>query len=117
MRQAQHGAVMSQEKIFEIQAELCRAMGNPLRMEIVHLLRNGPMNVNDIVTAVGQHQATVSRNLTVLRNAGIVLTQREGNTILYRVANPKLVDVCDLMREVLIEQIGEHSKLLGLKEE
>lgn len=108
---------MSQEKIFEIQAELCRAMGNALRMQIVHLLRNGPMNVNDITAAVGQHQATVSRNLTVLRNAGIVLTQREGSNILYRVANPKLVDVCNLMREVLIEQIGEHTKLFGLNEE
>jgi ArsR family transcriptional regulator len=108
---------MSHEKIFEIQAELCRAMGNPLRMEIVHLLRDGPLNVNDIASSVEQHQATVSRNLTILRNAGIVLTQRDGNNILYRVANPKLVDVCNLMREVLIEQIGEHSKLLGLNEE
>jgi ArsR family transcriptional regulator len=75
------------------------------------------LNVNDITSAVKQHQATVSRNLTILRNAGIVVTQREGNNILYRVANPKLVDVCNLMREVLIEQIGEHSKLLGLSEE
>jgi ArsR family transcriptional regulator len=108
---------MSHEKIFEIQAELCRAMGNPLRMEIVHLLRNGPLNVNEITSAVEQHQATVSRNLTILRNAGIVLTQRDGNNILYRVANPKLVDVCNLMREVLIEQIGEHSKLLDMNEE
>ena len=74
---------MSHEKIFEIQAELCRAMGNPLRMEIVHLLRSGPMNVNDIASAVDQHQATVSRNLTILRNAGIVVTQRDGNNIMY----------------------------------
>jgi DNA-binding transcriptional ArsR family regulator len=108
---------MSHEKIFEIQAELCRAMGNPLRMEIVHLLRNGPLNVNDIASAVEQHQATVSRNLTVLRNAGIVVTQRDGTSILYQVANPKLVEVCNLMREVLIEQIDEHSKFLDMNEE
>jgi ArsR family transcriptional regulator len=108
---------MSHEKIFEIQADLCRAMGNPLRMEIVHLLRNGPMNVNDIASAVDQRQATVSRNLTILRNAGIVVTQRDGNNIMYQVANPKLVDVCDLMREVLTEQIEERSKFFGLDEE
>ena len=108
---------MSHEKIFEIQAELCRAMGNPLRMEIVHLLRSGPLNVNDIASAVDQHQATVSRNLTVLRNAGILVTRRDGNNVLYQVANPKLVDVCDLMREVLTEQIDERSKIFGLDEE
>jgi len=108
---------MSHEKIFEIQAELCRAMGNPLRMEIVHLLRSGPLNVNDIASTVEQHQATVSRNLTILRNAGIVVTQRDGNNNLYQVANPKLVEVCDLMREVLIEQTDQRSKLLDLNEE
>ena len=108
---------MSHEKIFEIQAELCRAMGNPLRMEIVHLLRSGSLNVNDIASAVDQHQATVSRNLTVLRNAGILVTRRDGNNVLYQVANPKLVDVCDLMREVLTEQIDERSKIFGLDEE
>jgi ArsR family transcriptional regulator len=108
---------MSHEKIYEIQAELCRALGNPLRMEIVHLLRSGPLNVNDIAASVEQHQATVSRNLTILRNAGIVVTQRDGNYIMYQVANPKLVDVCDLMREVLMEQIDERSKILGLDEE
>jgi ArsR family transcriptional regulator len=102
---------MSHEKIFEIQAELCRAMGNPLRMEIVHLLRSGSLNVKDIASAVEQHQATVSRNLTVLRNAGIVLTHREGNNILYQVANPKLMEVCDLMREVLEEQRIQETKL------
>ena len=108
---------MSHEKIFEIQAQLCRAMGNPLRMEIVHLLRGGPLNVNDIASSVEQHQATVSRNLTVLRNAGIVATQRDGHNVLYQVANPKLVEVCDLMRDVLLEQIDERSKILGLDEE
>ena len=108
---------MSHEKIFEIQAELCRAMGNPLRMEIVHLLRSGPLSVNDIAATVEQHQATVSRNLTILRNAGILVTQREGNNVLYQVANPKLVEVCDLMRAVLVEQIDERSKLLGMDEE
>jgi len=108
---------MNHEKIFEFQAELCRAMGNPLRMEIMHLLRDGPLNVGDIAIATHTHQSTISRNLTILRNVGVVVTQRDGNSILYRVANPKLMNVCDLMREVLIEQIGERSKLMGSQEE
>jgi ArsR family transcriptional regulator len=102
---------MNHERIFEIQAELCRAMGNPLRMKIVHLLREDSLTVNEIASATNTHQATVSRNLTVLRNAGIVVTRREGSKILYHVANPKLVSVCDLMREVLEEQIAHMAKL------
>ncbi len=103
---------MSRETIFEIQAELCRAMGNPLRMEIMHLLRAGPMSVNDIASATHTHQATISRNLATLRNVGIVVAHRERNNALYQVANPKIMSVCDMMREVLSEQIGEHSKLM-----
>ena len=103
---------MSDRTIFEIQAELCRAMGNSLRMEIMHLLRDRSLSVNDIASATRQHQAAISRNLTILRNAGIVNSHREGNNILYRVTNPKLVSVCDTMREVLREQIEERSRLM-----
>lgn len=103
---------MGNQTIFEIQAELCRAMGNPLRMEILNLLRGGPLSVNEIALSTCQHQATISRNLATLRNVGIVATRREGVNILYHIANPKLTRVCDMMREVLSEQIGEHSKLI-----
>jgi ArsR family transcriptional regulator len=70
------------------------------------------LNVGDIASATHTHQSTISRNLTILRTAGVVTTQRDGNNILYQVANPKLMSVCDLMREVLIEQIGKQSQLV-----
>ena len=103
---------MSQQTIFEIQAELCRAMATPLRIEIMHLLRDGPLSVNDIASAANNSQATISRNLATLRNAGIVDAHREGNRIFYHIANPKLMSACDLMREVLTEQFGKGSKLM-----
>lgn len=108
---------MSREPVYEIQAALCRAMGSPLRMEIVHLLRDGSLNVSDIASAIDQNRTTVSRNLTILRNAGVVTTHRDGNNILYEIANPKLVSVCDLMRQVLIEQVSEQLKLTEMHEE
>jgi DNA-binding transcriptional ArsR family regulator len=103
---------MNNQTIFEIQAELCRAMGTPLRIELMHLLRDGPLSVNDIASAANNSQTTISRNLTTLRNAGIVDAHREGTRIFYHIANPKLMSVCDLMREVLTEQFGKDSKLM-----
>ena len=108
---------MNPKSIFEIQSGLCRAMVSPLRMEIMHLLRNGPLNVGDLASAASTPPTTVSRNLAILRNAGAVITRRDGNTILYNVANPKLMSVCDLMRQVLIEQIDEQTKLIESDEE
>jgi ArsR family transcriptional regulator len=103
---------MNGQDIFEIQAELCRAMGNPLRMEIMQLLRAGPLSVNEIATATNTHQATISRNLSTLRSAGIVAVHRNGTNAIYQVSNQKILLVCDMMREVLSEQIGERSRLM-----
>ncbi len=103
---------MAGKTIFVVQAELCRAMGSPLRMKIVHLLRENPMNVNEIAYAMKVPQASISRNLAILRNTGVLTVRREGTNAIYQVANPKILSVCDMMREVLSEQLEEQVKLM-----
>jgi ArsR family transcriptional regulator len=102
---------MSPRTIFEMQAEMCKTMGNAARLQIVHVLRDGPMRVSDIVEATELAQAKVSQHLAVLRAYGVVATNREGKDVIYRIANPKLTRVCDLMREVLAEQASERSEV------
>jgi ArsR family transcriptional regulator, virulence genes transcriptional regulator len=109
---------MSQQSIFEIQAELCRCMSNATRIEIVHILRGGPQRVSEITRFTGLPQASVSRHLGVLRQGGVVISRRHGQDIIYQIANPKIVDICDLMREVLVEEAARRSKLIeGLGDE
>jgi DNA-binding transcriptional ArsR family regulator len=102
---------MSPRSIFDMQAELCKTLGNAARLQIVHTLREGPKRVSDIVEATNLAQAKVSQHLAVLRAYGIVSTKREGKDVIYRIANPKLTRVCDLMREVLAEQAKERSEV------
>jgi len=103
---------MNEPDIFEIQAELCRAMGSPLRMKIVHLLRAGPLTVNEIASAMKAPQASISRNLAILRNTRVVTVHREGTNAVYQISNPKILSVCDMMREVLSEQASEQAKFM-----
>jgi DNA-binding transcriptional ArsR family regulator len=103
---------MSRQESYEIQAELGRAIGNPLRMEIMDLLRDGQLSVRDIASATSHPVTAISQSLAVLRSAGIVIARRDGNNILYHIANPKITSVCDLLREVLCEQIGERAKIM-----
>ena len=98
--------------IYKVQAELCRAMGNALRLELVQLLRDEPKNVNDLVQLIGHSQATVSRHLAVLKNAGVVTSERRGQEIYYQIADPKIVSVCDLMRQVLVEQAAHRAEII-----
>lgn len=102
---------MDDPLIYEMQSELCHCMSQPARLQILHLLFDGPKNVGDIAKLTGLEQPTVSRNLGILRNKGIVNAERRGQEIIYRVANPKMVEVCNLMRQVLSEQIAERSKM------
>ena len=99
------------KKIFEMHAEICKVFTNPKRLEIISLLRDEEKTVNELTELAGMPQANVSQHLTVLRQNNVVTTRRNGANIYYKIANPKILQACDLMREVLLEQLKENEKL------
>ena len=103
---------MEPSSVFEMQAVLCRAMGNAIRLELVHILRDEPRNVGDLARLTGHPQGTVSRHLATLRHAGVIISERRGQEIYYQIANPKISSVCDLMRQVLVEQAAHRTRMM-----
>jgi ArsR family transcriptional regulator len=59
----------------------------------------------------------VSRHLTVLRSAGILTRQRKGAEVFYEITSPKIVEVCEMMREILAEQESHHVEILNILQE
>ena len=100
-----------EQKIYRIHAELCKTLANPIRLEILNLLRGGERSVNELTVLTGRAQATVSQHLAVLRQRGVVLARKEGINVYYEIANPKMIQACDMIRGVLFEQIAEMEKL------
>ena len=100
------------KKIYEMHAEICKVFTNPKRLEIISLLRDGEKTVNDLTELAGVPQANVSQHLTVLRQNNVVTTRRNGANIYYKIANPKILQACDLMREVLLEKLAENEELV-----
>ncbi|KCZ71318.1 putative transcriptional regulator [Candidatus Methanoperedens nitroreducens] len=100
------------KRIFEMHAEICKIFTNPRRLEIISLLRDGEKTVNELTELAGVPQANVSQHLTVLRQNNVVTTRREGTNIYYNIANPKILQACDLMKEVLLEKLTENEKLV-----
>jgi DNA-binding transcriptional ArsR family regulator len=109
--------IADHSSIFELQAELCRAMGHAIRLEIVHLLSEGPKHVSELAQAMGRPQAMISQHLARLRNAGVVIGQRQGPEVYYQIVNPKIVSVCELMRQVLAEQALHRSEVMKAMED
>lgn len=91
-------------QMFELHAELLRAIAHPRRLEIIHLLRDRELPVSDIHTMLDLPQANISQHLMILRDADIVTTRRQGKHIYYSVTNKNIIKASDLFREVLIEQ-------------
>lgn len=91
--------------VFDMQAQLCQALGHSVRLRIVHALKEGSMCVNALVAILKDiPQPTISRHLAVLRSAGVLSTERQGMEVIYQIANPKIVGVCEMMRNILAER-------------
>jgi ArsR family transcriptional regulator len=96
-----------------MQAEICKTLTNPKRIEILNALKTDERTVTDLVNILGASKANVSQHLAVMRHKGILTTRREGVNIFYRVANPKVIEACALMKEVLFEQHAARKKAVS----
>ena len=76
-------------------ADRLKAMADPMRLRILHVLQDGERCVNDILGQVGGSQANVSKHLSVLRRAGLVECRREGVNVYYRIEDPTVFAICE----------------------
>ena len=93
--------------IYELQAEISKTLAHPLRLAILHTLKDGEKTVNELTQTLGASQSNVSQHLAILRQRQIVKTRKDGSNIYYRVASPKISQACDMVREVLLEQLSQ----------
>ena len=104
--------ILTDKSIYEMQAEVCKTLTNPKRIEILNTLQTEEKTVTELVNALGVSKANVSQHLAVMRHKGILATRRVGVNIYYRVANPKVIEACSLMKEVLFEQHTAKKKVM-----
>jgi ArsR family transcriptional regulator, virulence genes transcriptional regulator len=97
--------------IYELQAEISKTMAHPIRLAILHFLKDGEKTVNDIVETVGASQSNISQHLALMRQRQIVKTRKAGSTVYYQVSSPKISQACDMIREVLIEQLNKQQEV------
>jgi ArsR family transcriptional regulator len=98
---------MLDESFYCLHSEVCKTLANAKRQMILGSLRDEELTVSDIQRRTGIPQATLSQHLAILRSHGIVRTRREGTHVYYSIANPKIIQACDLITEVMQETLGE----------
>ena len=93
--------------IYNLQAEISKTLANPIRLAILHTLRDGEKSVNELTEILGISQSNLSQHLALMRQKGILKTRKQGTSIFYSVTNPKINQACDMVREVLLDQLKQ----------
>src|SRR6266516_4579386 len=100
-----------EEQLYRLQAELCHVLAEPTRLKLLSLLGERPRPVKDLVEATGERQAKISQHLAIMRQRGIVRTQRAGTEIHYSLADPRILEACHITREILLQQLTRQARL------
>lgn len=99
------GSLGVNRPLYEIKAELFKALGHPARIRILELLADGEVPVATLLGETGMEASHLSQHLAVLRRAGVVSSRREGNAVFYQTAHPSVEGLLACAREFLVDAL------------
>ncbi len=103
------------KKLYELQAELCKTLSNPKRLEILDILKEEKeISVNQLAERLEIPKANTSQHLAVLRQAGVVATRKDGINVYYSLRSEKISEACALTRAILLERLEDQVGLTNL---
>lgn len=97
--------------LYERHAEMCKVFSNANRLMILSVLGEREMSVAAIAEKLGRALGTVSPHLLMMKQRRVLLSRKQGNQVFYRLANPKMLQAFDLIREILYEQVKQEGLL------
>jgi ArsR family transcriptional regulator len=98
-------------EVLQLHAEICAGLADPNRILILYELSQSSRNVTELSTNLKMPQPLVSRHLKVLRERGMVLAERHGTVVEYSLADRRLIQALDLLRDVLRDVLSRRAVL------
>jgi DNA-binding transcriptional ArsR family regulator len=99
--------------IYEVKAQLFKTLGHPARIRILEVLSDGPRSVSALQPDVGIESSHLSQQLAVLRRAGVVESDRDGSSVIYTIADPQILDLLAVAKEILTTALTGAQELLS----
>jgi DNA-binding transcriptional ArsR family regulator len=103
-----------EQEVSQMHAEICAGLADPTRILILYALADGRQNVTQLADSLNMSQPTVSRHLKVLRDRGMVVADRLGAVVQYRLTDQRLIQAMDLLRAVLRDNLAHRAELAGM---
>jgi DNA-binding transcriptional ArsR family regulator len=103
---------ITDDRALEYIADYFRALSEPLRLRIVNILRSeGERNVGELTERLGCSQANVSKHLSLLTKQGLVARENRGTAAYYRIEDPAIFALCDLVCGQLGRRFADQAEL------
>jgi len=99
------------KEINQLHAEICGGLSDPNRIAILYALADKPVSVMELAETLEMPQPSLSRHLKILRDRGMVVTERQGASIYYSLSDKRIIKALDLLREVLADHLSKRSVL------
>ena len=100
------------EEITELHAGICSGLADPARILLLYALAEAPRNVNELAEYVNLSQPSTSRHLKVLRQQGLVVGERDGLYIYYRLVDERIIEALNLLRKILSDRLTYRASLV-----
>ncbi|MGC9398412.1 MAG: ArsR/SmtB family transcription factor [Anaerolineae bacterium] len=101
------------QEISLIHYHICEGIGDPHRLRLLYLVAEQPRNVTELTETLDIAQPTVSHHLRMLRERGLVTTERDGTSIYYSLKDPRILEAIELLRKVVTEMLNERASVLN----
>ena len=98
---------------YEARAQIAKALAHPTRLFIVDQLQKGERCVCDLTDMIGADVSTVSKHLSVLKNAGIVTDEKRGLQVFYSLQTPCVLNFFLCIESVLQENAKRQAELVS----
>lgn len=101
------------DELNQLHANICQALADPKRILILYALDEQPRNVSTLADDLALPQPTVSRHLRVLRQQSLVNTERDGPSVIYHLADRRIIQVLNMMQQVMLKTLERQTELLA----
>jgi len=98
-------------KDYKLQAELCKALSHPVRLQVLDLVSKRERTVDELTKMVGIGQPNLSMHLAALRHRRLVVARRDGMNVYYKASHTKIADACSLIQEVLTDLLDRDRRM------
>ena len=102
----------NETKLYEARANIIKAMAHSSRLFIVDMLNRQPRTVGELTEMIGADTSTVSKHLSVLKNAGIVEDEKQGTSVIYRLKTPCILNFISCVEEVIVSNANEYAEIV-----